>query len=181
MEQIMKDSIIKKAEIASNISIVVVALIVTLVLVKKSFFNGSQPSDSSPAPVAGTALSFPGVDWNSHRKNLLLVMSTQCRFCSESAPFYRRLADEATRNKDARLIAFLPQEVAEGRKYLSEMNVPVAEVFRLTPDSIATRGFPTLVLVDGKGVVKETWVGQLTPNQESDVLNRLKCEDCGGD
>lgn len=174
----MKDSTMKKVELVTNITLITVALLVSIILVKKVFL-GEQRPDSRRGPTAGTQISLPGVDWASHRKNILLVISTECSFCSGSAPFYQKLADEISRNKDARLIALLPQEEAEGRNYLNELKVPVEEVLHLKPDSIAVSGFPTIILVNNQGIVEEAWVGQLPADQESEVLSRLRCEDCG--
>jgi hypothetical protein len=175
----MKDSTMKKVEFVTNISLITVALIISVILVRKGFMGEQERPDSQRGPTAGTHISLPGVDWGNHKKNILLIVSTRCSFCSGSAGFYRQLADEISRNKDSRLIALLPQEEAEGNKYLNELKVPVEEVLQLKPDSIAVSGFPTIILVNSRGIVEEAWVGQLPSDQESEVLSRLKCEDCG--
>ncbi len=175
----MKDSTMKRVEFVTNISLITVALLISVILIKKGFWGDSERPDSRRGPTTGTLISLPGVEWANHRKTILLVISTECSFCSGSAPFYRQLADEISRNRDARLIALLPQERTEGKNYLTELKVPVEEVLQLMPDSIIISGFPTILIVDSKGIVEDAWVGQLAPDQESEVLSRLKCEDCG--
>ena len=84
----------KKIETASNIAIIIVALLFGGVLINRYFVS------ASPTPTAvenkeikaGTILPLSEIDWNKSNKNLVLVLSTNCHFCSESTPFYQKLA-----------------------------------------------------------------------------------------
>lgn len=71
-------------------------------------------------------------------------------------------------------MAVFPQDASEGEAYLKKLAVPVDEVRQATLNQLNVRGTPTLMLVDGGGEVKETWVGKLPTNQEGQVLARLK-------
>jgi hypothetical protein len=44
---------------------------------------------------------------------------------------------------------------------------------------IGVRGTPTLILIDGGGVVKQSWVGRLSADEEAEVLSRLHTERTG--
>jgi hypothetical protein len=172
----MSDGVLKKTELLANIAIIVVAVLLGGVLVKRYLWPGG---DASPAPradpriPAGTQATLPGVDWAKNGRTLLLVLSRDCRYCTESAPFYRSLARETEGRPDIRLIAVFPQEVAEGRKYLEDLGVNVHEVRQAAPSSTGAGGTPTLILVDDGGVVKNSWVGKLAAPEESEVLNHL--------
>jgi hypothetical protein len=174
----MKDAFVKRTETVANIAVILLTVGVIVVLVKNHVHGDRARSAGPRAPAAGAKISLPDIEWADYPKNLLLVISTQCRFCSDSAPFYRRLMNEAGLRKDTRVIALLPQEAAESRRYLTELNVPVAEVLPLS-DSLDVTGSPTLILVDGHGVVRDTWLGQLDSDKESELLKRLMCEECG--
>ncbi|MGI8638607.1 MAG: hypothetical protein ACR2MG_01425 [Pyrinomonadaceae bacterium] len=78
----------KKIQTVSNIAIIIVALLFGGVLVNRYFFSASAPK---PVAVAesevikiGTKLPLPDVDWSKSDKNLVLVLSTSCRYCTES-------------------------------------------------------------------------------------------------
>jgi hypothetical protein len=71
-------------------------------------------------------------------------------------------------------VAVLPQDVSEGRKYLNELGVPINEVRQSTLESLGVGGTPTLILVDNKGAVTDSWVGKLPPDKESEVLGHLQ-------
>lgn len=173
-------SVYKKVELLANIAIVVVALLLGVVLVRRYLLPGAQTGGNLPDQVAaGTKLSLSGVDWAGNKQTLLLALSKGCHFCSESAPFYRRLAAERAGRSDLRLVAVLPQPVDEGRGYLDELGVSVDEVRQSALGSISVRGTPTLILVDGGGVVKQSWVGKLSVEAEAEVLSHLHAKRAG--
>lgn len=165
----------KRVELLANVAIVVVAVLLGVVLVRRYLLPASPPP--SPAAAArikpGTRLSVPGVDWGGSRQTLLLVLSTDCRYCTESAPFYQRLAREKAGRADVRLLAVLPQSVEESRKYLGEHGVAADDVRQTAPKELGVAGTPTLVLVDQTGAVVESWVGRLPPAKEDEVVGRL--------
>lgn len=170
------NSLTKRIELLANIAIILVALLLGFVLVKRYIF--SSP-DANRAEIrndikAGTKISFPDFDWSGSNKHLVLVVQKGCHFCSESAPFYQRLVQEAVGRKDIHLIVALPQDVNEGRQYLNDLGVHISDVKQVSPPSLGVRGTPTLLLVDKTGLVTDVWAGRLQADQEAAVLSRLK-------
>lgn len=165
----------KRIELLANIAIIVVALLICGVLAKR-YLLPSRPAIPSPEAVRaqpGTKLSVPGLDWGRSDRTLLLVLSTGCSFCTESAPFYRRLAEQRAGRQDVRLVAVLPQGVEEARRYLGGLNVAADEVLQSATGAAYTRATPHLILVDRNGSVVESWVGRLPPEQEAEVVRRF--------
>src|SRR5436190_19962074 len=126
------NSLIKRIELVSNGAIIVVAILLAVVLVRSYLFRQSsatQTSVSSTAAVRpGTKLSLPGVDWKANGRTLVMALSTQCHFCSESAQFYQRVAQERTKTGNLRLLAILPQSLNESQTYLKELGVTVDDI-----------------------------------------------------
>ncbi len=114
------------------------------------------------------------MDWAKSNRTLLLVLQEGCHFCSESAPFYQRLARETAQLSGVHLVAVLPQDVAEGTKYLNSLGVPIQDVRQARLDAMRVAGTPTLILIDDKGVVTNSWVGKLSGEKEAEVLNQLR-------
>lgn len=158
----------------ASLATILVSLLLSVVLIKVFLLPQSAPSASRPQPRAGMNLkqSLPGVDWAKNKRTLVLALSTQCHFCTESAPFFQRIQKE--RAKDLKLVAVLPQAVDEGRKYLEGEGVQVDDVKQATLNAIGVTGTPTLLLVDGTGTVADVWQGKLQPDQEGGVLAALK-------
>ncbi len=94
----------RKLEVLANISVIVIAILIGTILVKRYLLSPStqataQTSSSSSrtrgSVKTGTRISLPGIDWQKSGRTLLLVLSTSCGFCTESAPFYVRLQEES--------------------------------------------------------------------------------------
>jgi Redoxin len=126
------------------------------------------------AAAAGTNLKgrLPGVDWSRNGRTLVLAISTQCHFCRESTPFYRKLQQEA--GKNVKMVAVLPQPVAEAEQYLNGEGVHVDQVKQASLGTIGIHGTPTMLLVDGKGVVAKVWTGKLSEPEQEQVLSILR-------
>jgi hypothetical protein len=169
------DKLTKKVELFSNIAIIIVAILLGTVLVKKYFL--AQPAQtSSNATVnkplnAGTKINLQDIDWSKNEQTLVLALSNSCHFCSESAPFYRRLAQS---KGDTRLLAVLPQPMEDGQKYLEKLGVSVSEVRQTPLANLGVDGTPTLILVDNKGMVVDSWVGKLSAGEETEVLSKVE-------
>lgn len=171
---------LKKIELLANVSIIVVALLLGTILVKRNLPPTRQttlPPTSGIQP--GTKIELPDVDWGQSEQTLLLALSERCHFCSESAGFYQRLAQEKAQPDSTRLIAVLPQDVSRGHAYLNHLGVAVDEVKQSTLSAIGVSGTPTLIMVDRAGIVKESWAGKLPPAQEAEVLRHLRIASAG--
>jgi thioredoxin-related protein len=157
----------------SNVAIIIVALLFSAVLVKRYLFPSASPQPSAVVSEnikAGTKLPLTDVDWSKSEKTLLMVLSTTCRYCTESSGFYQKLAQQKAGRGDMRLVAVMPQTVEEAQQYLSEHKVSVDEVRQASLDTINIRGTPTLIVVDKTGAVVQSWVGKLPPEKESEVV-----------
>lgn len=162
----------RKLEVGANIAIIIVALLLGIVLVKKYLLT--DQTEPPPLKVVGTKVSLSGVDWSRNGQTLLLVLQKGCHFCTESAPFYQRLVRETSGSNQVHLVAVLPQEASEAKQYLDQIQVPIGEVKQASASSLGLRGTPTLVLVNSEGVAVNVWEGKLLAADESKVLSRLQ-------
>ncbi len=160
----------KRLEIATNIAILCAILLVAALAVKR-LREPSQPALHQPA--VGERVSLQGVDWSKSGKNLILALSTQCRFCSESAGFYQRLVPSAL-SSGVQVIAVLPQPVSDSSSYLQKLGVKVPEILQSPLDSVEVSGTPTLLVVDRHGRIQKAWVGKLGQDLEDQVVASLR-------
>jgi thioredoxin-related protein len=164
----------KRIELAANLAIILVVILIGIFFVKNYLLSPRSTPESQDYRIpAGTKVSLPEIDWAQNGQTLLVVLKKGCHFCAESAPFYQRLASETTAKSGVRLVAVLPQEVNEAKQYLSSLNVPIDEVRQAKLDTLGVKGTPTLILVNGKGEVMESWAGKLLPQEETEVLRRI--------
>ena len=172
----MRD-ISKKLEAAAHIAIIVVAVLLSVVLVKNYLLPRKDQPDRPDAPPqisAGTHISVPDVDWARNGRTLMVVLSTNCRFCTASASLYQQIAQEFSQRQDIKVVAIFPQSVTDAQKYLSDLGVTIDDVRQVRPDVVGVRGTPTLLLVDKTGTVQKVWTGKLPPEKESEVLAELR-------
>ena len=163
----------KRVELIANIAIILVAIALVAVLAKRFIFTSTRNENTTQSNV-GAKLSQPDIDWTKSDKNVVLMLSNTCHFCTESAPFYKRLVQEQTQRGNFRLTAVLPQPVSDGQKYLNGLGVEINEIKQLSPGAIRVSGTPTILLVNSAGVVTEEWLGKLPPDKENEVLSRLR-------
>ncbi len=172
-------NVARTIETIANLAIIFIAILLGSVLVKSYLIPNSIVKEIATVPLTqrviqrGDALNLSDINWQKNGKTLLLALSTTCHYCTESAPFYQRISRE---HGNTRLIVLLPQEVREGEQYLKRLGVQVDEVRQISLGEIGVTGTPTLTLVDNRGEVVNSWAGQLQPDGENEVLNRLKSE-----
>jgi len=128
-----------------------------------------NPSEEAAALI-GKAVSVPGYQDGFAGATAVFVMSTSCHFCTASAPFYHKLTTEvALRTKgNFRSIAVLPEDPTLSNAYVKVLGVNFDSVQQGRLAGV--RATPTLLLLDGRGIVKKVWVGQIPPAEEERVI-----------
>jgi thioredoxin-related protein len=166
-------SLQKTLETVANLALIGCCVIFAVVLVKNYLLKETAPKPQPAASLIGKKLDLENVDWTRTEKNLVLVLSKNCRFCDESAPFYQRLVKE-TAGSNTRLISVFPHSETEDRQYLKDKMIEIAEVKQVVPHRLGVKGTPTLLLVNNEGTVVEEWVGKLPSDAQETVIARLK-------
>ena len=123
----MLDRLTSRVEFLANIAIVVVACLLATAVVRTYLLDEARTAPPIKVnPLAeGSRLSFLNIDWKSSERTLILAISTTCHFCSESAPFYKKLIAE---KGNMRLIAVLPQSILQGQAYLHQLGLSIDEI-----------------------------------------------------
>ena len=147
--------------------------LIAIKILKPEWLSRENPAVPPPASISvGNKVPLPAADFSGHDKNVVMVLRDGCHYCSASAPFYQKLVHAAEKAPDVHLMAVLPQEIPQAKKYLEKLGVPVGDVQHAELQSLKVAGTPTLLLVDRTGVVKNVWVGQLNGQGEADVWSK---------
>jgi len=159
-----------------NLAIIVVAIIV----VRNLIWLRWQPKLELDRPIVGSIVSLPGIKWDDGT-TLQLALQKGCRYCDESAAFYRRLRDQRSASQP-RMLAVVPGDKNEVSRYLSERGVLVDGIINVSLSDINVSATPTLLLVDRSGKVRDVWVGKLDELKKAKWLseysiraNNLRC------
>lgn len=161
-------------ETATNIAVLCVCILIAFIGVRKFLFTESS-APTIATPKKGDHLDLPGVDWSRSDRTLVMALSTQCHFCSESVGFYQRLVPLASASKVA-IVAVFPQPTNEARDYWTENQLPSADV-DLQQSNLAhieVFGTPTLLVVNRKGLIVRAWTGKLPAQGEAEVIKAVQ-------
>lgn len=159
-------------EIGANISILLVAIFFGLLLIQ-SYFSSSVNSQKSLSEIKkGTKVNVPNVDWEKNEKTLVLYLRKGCKFCTESMPFYQKLA-EVGAEKNTKFVVVSPDSTEVSKGYLAEHDVSISEIRQSSLVTLGVRGTPTLILTNEKGEVSNSWIGKLPSEKEQEVINQL--------
>src|SRR6185295_15652571 len=105
------------------------------------------------------SLVIKGINWADSERTVLVALGKECKYCSESAEFYRRLAAGITSQTNTRLIALFSENESEGEAYLKQLEVPIRELRYVSLSSLGIKSIPTVAILDRNGVVTDLWVG----------------------
>lgn len=158
-----------------NIVILLVAIVLSVFLVKKFYFKPAQNPNYLIA--ADAKLSINGINWSDSEKTVLVALGKQCEFCSQSAKFYRRLTAGVASQTNTRLIALFSEKESEAESYLKQLDVPIRELRYVSLSSLGIKSVPTVAILDRDGVVTDLWVGKLSPLKEAALMSRLSLKD----
>ena len=132
---------------------------------------------SAPAAPASVSGRIP-VDLTTRDRWLVLVLSTQCHFCVESAPFHEELVKMVGKSGNTGLIAVFPQTKQEVEKYEAAHDFrPDTVLTDVSLNQLQVRGTPTLMLVDNRGTVLKHWEGRLPESKQMEVRSQLGIKD----
>jgi thioredoxin-related protein len=165
----MSEKIHKKLEIVAYVAVIIMSLVTAIIIAKPYFFqNIRQPEIRSISK--GTPISLDE-NWKANKKTLILVVSTQCHFCSESADFYKRLI---INKLETQFVFISPQSAEDTKSYLTGLGIPFENVKQTNIKNLNISGTPTLILVDENGNALNSWIGKLSPEKEEEVIKALQ-------
>ena len=163
-----------RLEKATNIAIIVACLFLVGTLVR-NYYLSRNLDFNAPEIAKGTEIKLPLTTAGGQQPTLVLALSKSCHFCSESVPFYQKLA--AFKNaapQKLRLVAVLPDKQTEAEAYLKGNGIGVDAVISMPLPNLGVQATPTLLLLDAQNKLEEIWVGKMGEAQEAQVIERLK-------
>ncbi len=161
-------------ERVSNVSAIIACAVAMYLVVDLKLYRarGPQiPAARAASPVVGKRLDLPGADWPKHRLNLVVAMTTTCRFCVASLPFYERLSQAVNdQQPDISLRVASPEPTEVMKAFLKMNHVAPSSVLQISLASIGVVGTPTVVALDSRGTVTRVFRGLLDSSGEREVL-----------
>ena len=167
-----------RLETAANWIIIVTGLMVAVLLAARFADNQRQgPRKVSESYRPGDKLTTGEVpvDFSKAPQTLVLVVSSQCHYCTASMPFYRDLLTGISRaqNHTQVVAAGLLEKTTALQKYLNDNQLAVDQIITVSTAKTKFKVTPTVLLVDRNGIIKGVWTGMLSTEQSQKDLVRV--------
>ena len=163
---ILRDKSIEKL---SNIAVIVVAVVIIFSFLRHDFGSSNR---SNPAFKAST-VHLTSITNTPSKLNVVLGISTTCRFCEKNMGFYKKLSGLETPDKIAFYTIF-PQPREEANSFLQQKGIHPTGVISSPLSEYSIMGTPTLLLVNSAGKVEHSWVGALDSTRQAEVLQQIQ-------
>jgi len=165
----------------ANVAVICVAVMLGAVVVKNHLLGRSNSPATgqarTKAELVGKQINIPVADWGKTSASVVLALSTNCHYCTESMPFYKQLSEMRQGPETSfQIFAFFPQDPESAEANLKEHGV-TTDLIMSGPKSfseIGVRGTPALLLVNSKGIIQYAWLGKLSEKEQAEVISKLK-------
>lgn len=162
-----------RLEAISNLCLIATCVVLSAGVVKRFWGADARPTISQDAGYAkGEKLPpIEGLRLGEKPKTLLLFLSSGCRFCTESMPFYAKLS--GARHLVGYQLVVLGKEPQNALvDYVSKHGVEADRVLTVRPGTLKVGATPTIIVADNAGRVQGHWRGVLGA-RESEVEGAL--------
>jgi peroxiredoxin len=147
-------------------SLAMIAASIVLIRVNMSGRRAGPPPFAPPYKVGDTVSASDGIGFKTAPKTLLVWLSSQCKYCQESVPFYQRLTKT---QRGTRMVAVSYERRAAVQEFLDRHELKFDGVFSEPALAKRLRGTPEILLVGQDSTVLRLWMGKLSPTAESEV------------
>lgn len=169
----MKKTKIKNLlEVTTNIAVLVVTLVLVTMFVRSYFATTS----TKRVNVAGKLTSDTAIgeikdlDFVDAPRTLMMVLSTGCKYCIQSAPFYKTLSAMRGRlTGRTRIVAVFPQNEQDVKSFLQEHQLEIEFRPNVDFEKLGISSTPTLILLDSRKNILDSWVGSLSKGEQEEV------------
>lgn len=167
-------------EAGTNIAVLLAAITVVGFFAKSYFAPQNSQPQQNPQPqqtglkVGQNISQNINIDYKSSPRTLMIILDTNCKFCAASVPFYKQLLKEQSKRAEfVNIVGLFPDPSEQVNKFLEENQLPMKTVSNISLSEVGMKYTPSLVLIDNSGKVLNTWVGQLPPEGEKNVIETI--------
>jgi hypothetical protein len=134
----------------------------------------ATPESDVPYRAGDTMSALDTRDLEAATKTAVVFVHSSCRYCASSMAFYKTLLQESAHSqKQFQLIiaGFESKEVLN--KFAGDFGVTPDAVLTVPLSDSRVRSTPTLIVVNRKGVVEKSWVGQQSSDGERQIRDAV--------
>lgn len=171
----MQESKLKSyLELTTNVAVLLAAIAVLTALSWGYFAQKQKPSIRSGLQKGRVIAYLPEATLNDSRATLLIAMSINCHFCTESISFYNQLARaQQGLGSSPRIIAVFPEEDSEVKQYVRQNRLEVSSTAATDFRKLGVDTTPTMILIDKEGKIIDFWIGKIPEDVQQQVVESI--------
>lgn len=173
----------RKMDLFANAAIAFVALLIGFTLVRQQIDRRraekveAASAAMQSAILPGKPLAPPtGYQWGSHDRTLVLALRYGCVHCEHNMPFYKELQSQVQQS-DAKtsLLSVFPDDAFIAQHDLDSHSLKdMPFLANVNFATLHVPGTPTLFLVNNKGTILQSWIGELSPREQDEVMKAVQ-------
>lgn len=134
----------------------------------------AQPLPVATHRVGDIVAEFQGVNYALSSMTLLIVVRSDCIFCSASKSFYVEIVKrERGARSGVRVFLAAPLSDAGYTSYMTDLSMSADRRVQFPEGSLSVSGTPSLLLVDRSGHLHSIWRGKIPMADEHTVLDAI--------
>ncbi|MBD0371859.1 MAG: redoxin family protein [Pyrinomonadaceae bacterium] len=158
-------------EMGSNAAVILVAAVILTIFGWHFLIRSPNSSPLVGLQKGQSLIQLPGYSYNSAPQTLVIALSSKCGYCSESIPFYNKLAElQNNPNKRTQLVAVFHTNDSGAVQFTQEKQLNINYITSVDFQALTIKSTPTMILVDSNGKVVDFWIGQLTEDKQQQII-----------
>lgn len=163
-------------EVTTNMAVLVAAIMLVAVFVRSYFATDPTKRTAAAGKLASdTAIGeIKDLDLADTPRTLLMVLSSDCKYCIQSVPFYKTLS--AMRDSLAgrtKIVAIFPQDEQDVKAFLQEHQLEIEFRADVDFEKLGVSATPTLILLDSRRNVLNSWLGSLSKGEQEELAKTV--------
>jgi len=153
-------------------SCIVLSTIVVIEYTKRNELTATKRPQAREEHATGLKVPLEALGSKEADSTMLIVFSPGCIYCQNSLPFYARLIEASRRSSSKARVIFASSQPPEKTAFFFK-NAGLDPDIIVLPLEVPAKGTPSLFIFDRTGALINSWLGQLSPDQEKRVLGLI--------
>jgi thioredoxin-related protein len=168
------EKLVKELSLAASVTLTVALVASALVVLwpRVTHALGIKPKRPAAAYRAGDRVDVPADWYRSSPRTLVLFARASCGACEKARPFLKDLTERLS-GKSAIVVAGGVETKDEDAAFARSLGVTDSSI-KTTPSGLRVRVTPTLVLVDDRGTILESWEGIGPPDKQKAIVEAIE-------
>ncbi len=164
----------KVAELAANIALIVLCLVLSASLFQRYLGSHSRCAASGKQATAGfwrciLQNEFPGDDGPF----LILALRSDCPFCKANVPLYSQIL-AVWHKKRYPAIAVFPAHDGKAEEFVEGYNLQVQATRKIDFHEAGLDRVPTVLILGPNGVIRNAWIGHQAKEKCEAIAGRIR-------